>query len=54
MEGSRTASEEGEPLFFKGDESDWDPKFHFSVPITCPIDLFGPVANETILKRLHA
>ena len=26
----------------------------FSAPSTCPIDLFGPVANRAILKRLHA
>ena len=26
----------------------------FLAPSTCPIDLFGPVANRTILKRLHA
>ena len=25
----------------------------FSAPSTCPIDLFGPLANRTILKRLH-
>ena len=25
-----------------------------SAPSTCTIDLFGPVANGTILKRLHA
>ena len=47
-------SEAEEPLFFKGDESCWDPKFHFSAPVACPIDLFGPVANGTVLKRLHA
>ena len=29
-------------------------KKEFSAPSTCPIDLFGPVANGTILKRLHA
>ena len=28
-------------------------KFPFSAPSTCPIDLFGPLANGTILKRLH-
>ena len=27
--------------------------FFFSPPSTCPIDLFGPVWNRTILKRLH-
>ena len=25
----------------------------FSPPSTCPIDLFGPLANGTVLKRLH-
>ena len=29
-------------------------KFIFSAPRTCPIDLFGPLANRTVLKRLHA
>ena len=29
-------------------------KFPFSAPSTCPIDLFGPLANGRILKRLHA
>ena len=29
-------------------------KLIFSAPSTCPIDLFGPVANRTVLKRLHA
>ena len=28
-------------------------KLIFSPPSKCPIDLFGPVANRTILKRLH-
>ncbi len=28
-------------------------KINFSPPRKCPIDLFGPVANRTILKRLH-
>ena len=28
-------------------------KKSFSAPSTCPIDLFGPVANGTVLKRLH-
>ena len=28
-------------------------KIIFSPPITCPIDIFGPLANGTILKRLH-
>ena len=28
-------------------------KLVFSAPSTCPIDLFGPVANRTVLKRLH-
>ena len=28
-------------------------KIFFSPPSKCPIDLFGPVANRTILKRLH-
>ena len=27
--------------------------FFFSAPSTCPIDLFGPLANRTVLKRLH-
>ena len=26
----------------------------FSAPRKCPIDLFGLVANGTVLKRLHA
>ena len=25
----------------------------FLAPSTCPIDLFGPLANRTVLKRLH-
>ena len=29
-------------------------KLIFSAPSTCPIDLFGPVANGTILKQLQA
>jgi hypothetical protein len=29
-------------------------KIIFLAPSKCPIDLFGPVANRTILKRLHA
>jgi len=29
-------------------------KLIFSAPRKCPIDLFGPRANRTILKRLHA
>ena len=28
-------------------------KKSFSAPSTCPIDLFGPVANRSVLKRLH-
>ena len=28
-------------------------KLIFSAPIMCPIDLFGPVANGKILKRLQ-
>ena len=28
-------------------------KLIFSAPSKCPIDLFGPVSNRTILKRLH-
>ena len=28
-------------------------KLHFSSPSMCPIDLFGPVANRTILKQLR-
>ena len=28
-------------------------KLFFSPPSKCPIDLFGPVSNRTILKRLH-
>ena len=28
-------------------------KIFFSPPSKCPIDLFGPVSNRTILKRLH-
>ena len=28
-------------------------KIPFPAPSKCPIDLFGPVANRTILKRLH-
>ena len=28
-------------------------KIIFSAPSTCPIDLFGPLSNRTILKRLH-
>ena len=28
-------------------------KILFSAPSTCPIDLFGPLANGKILKRLH-
>ena len=28
-------------------------KFSFPAPSTCPIDLFGLVANGTVLKRLH-
>ena len=28
-------------------------KKFFSPPSKCPIDLFGPVSNRTILKRLH-
>jgi hypothetical protein len=28
-------------------------KLIFSPPSTCPIDLFGPVANGTVLKQLH-
>ncbi len=28
-------------------------KNHFSAPSTCPIDPFGPLANRTILERLH-
>ena len=37
----------------------WDRQFRelkkliFLAPIKCPIDLFGPVANRTILERLH-
>ena len=29
-------------------------KLFFSAPSKCRIDLFGPVANERILERLHA
>ena len=29
-------------------------KISFLGPSTCPIDLFGPVANRRVLKRLHA
>ena len=29
-------------------------KIFFSPPRTCPIDLFGPIANRTVLKQLHA
>ena len=29
-------------------------KLIFSAPSTCPIDLFGPLANRTVLERLHA
>ena len=29
-------------------------KNKFSAPSTCPIDLFGPLANGRILKQLHA
>ena len=29
-------------------------KLIFSAPSKCPIDLFGPVANRTALKRLQA
>ena len=29
-------------------------KLFFSAPSMCPIDLFGPLANGTILNRLHA
>ena len=29
-------------------------KLFFSAPSKCPIDLFGPVANRTALKRLQA
>ena len=29
-------------------------KLIFLAPRKCPIDLFGPVANGTVLKRLHA
>ena len=28
-------------------------KIFFSAPSKCPIDLFGPVANRTVLERLH-
>ena len=28
-------------------------KLFFSPPSKCRIDLFGPVSNRTILKRLH-
>ena len=28
-------------------------KLFFLAPSTCPIDLFGPLANRTVLKRLH-
>ena len=28
-------------------------KLFFSAPSKCPIDLFGPAANRTTLKRLH-
>ena len=28
-------------------------KLFFSAPSKCPIDLFGPVSNGTILKQLH-
>ena len=28
-------------------------KLFFSPPSKCPIDLFGPISNRTILKRLH-
>ena len=28
-------------------------KLIFSAPSTCPIDLFGPLANGTVPKRLH-
>ena len=28
-------------------------KYFFSPPSKCPIDLFGPLANGTELKRLH-
>ena len=28
-------------------------KLIFSAPGKCPIDLFGPLANRTILKQLH-
>ena len=37
----------------------WDRQFRelkkliFSPPSKCPIDLFGPLANRTALKRLH-
>ena len=29
-------------------------KLFFWAPSMCPIDLFGPLANRTILRRLHA
>ena len=29
-------------------------KINFSAPSTCPIDLFGPLANGRALKQLHA
>ena len=29
-------------------------KLVFSAPSKCPIALFGPLANRTVLKRLHA
>jgi len=29
-------------------------KLLFLAPGKCPIDIFGPLANRTILKRLHA
>ena len=28
-------------------------KLIFSAPSTCPIDLFGPLANGTVLKQVH-
>ena len=40
-------------------QSYWDRQYRelkkliFLAPSTCPIDLFGPVANGTVLKRLH-
>ena len=46
-------SEAEEPLFFKRRRIVLGPKFQFLAPITCPIDLSGPVANGTILKQMH-